>query len=198
MKLVPSSVRVEVDINGTSQASLTTTKLIYICADIYISGACATVASTFIGIFAFSFFIYTFITTTTTITGPCLSSVSNPLRIQVILLSIATLFLLTSMVPYMLFFCTRSASVKAFVGGSQIQDSVVQSVARSLGVTGEYKSVSYRQCWYPHVIERILTICLSISSETRSDLPMVQRPLCSCRYWRARRCCNENIAPSRP
>ena len=146
MKLVPSSVRVEVDINGTSQASLTTTKLIYICADIFISGACATVASTFIGIFAFFFFIYTFITTTTTITGPCLSSVSNPLRIQVILLSIATLFLLTSMVPYMLFFCTRSASVKAFVGGSQIQDSVVQSVARSLGVTAEYKSVSYRQC----------------------------------------------------
>ena len=124
MQLVPSSVRVEVDINGMSQASLTTnTKLIYVptngrhfhlrrmrdhCLDVYWD--------------------------------------PGPLRIQAMLLSIATLFLLASMVPYMLFFCTRSASVKAFVGGSQIPDSAVQSMARSLGVTGEYKSVSYRQC----------------------------------------------------
>jgi len=53
-----------------------------------------------------------------------------------ILLSIAFLFLLASMIPYMLF-SARSACVKAFIGGSQIPDSVVKSVARSLSVNGE-------------------------------------------------------------
>jgi len=166
MQLVPSSVRVEVDIS-----------------DILVSGACATVASTFIGIFAFCSFICTFITTTTTTinVGTCILSVMGSLRTQAILLSIASLFLLASMIPYMIFFSTRSASVKAFIGGSLIPDSVVQSAAKSLGVNGEYKSVSYLKLvaifpWFT-LLAAFIAIVLLFAAATRISSHGVEEPV---------------------
>jgi hypothetical protein len=53
------------------------------------------------------------------------------------------------MIPYTLFFLTREASVKAFIGTTQLPDAAIKAVEEASGVTGVYKKIHYRACGFP-------------------------------------------------
>ncbi|KAF9481749.1 hypothetical protein BDN70DRAFT_875880 [Pholiota conissans] len=69
--------------------------------------------------------------------------VRRTLRIQsyIILLFCALLF--GTMIPYMIYFTSHHAKVTAFIGTTQLPDSVIKSVEASSGSTSVYKKIDY-------------------------------------------------------
>jgi len=68
---------------------------------------------------------------------------ARTLRLQAIILTLACVFLFGAMIPYMVFFVNRQASVKAFVNGVRLPDSIVKGVEASSGSTRVYKDIFY-------------------------------------------------------
>lgn len=66
------------------------------------------------------------------------------LPIQTALLAFTTIWILATAIPVTLFTANRSAKVTAFLGGTQLPDSVVQATMKALGVSGKYKDLEYR------------------------------------------------------
>jgi len=63
------------------------------------------------------------------------------LRFQSFVLLLGCAFLFASMVPYMVFFVNRQASVKAFIGTTQQPDAAIKAVEDASGFTRTYKKV---------------------------------------------------------
>ncbi|KAF8900707.1 hypothetical protein CPB84DRAFT_1918492, partial [Gymnopilus junonius] len=106
--------------------------------DIFDSGVVATVASALIAVLISIFVLGAYIPRTKS-----LSSQPRTLRWQALTLSLVWLMLFGSMIPYMVFFVNRQASVKAFIGTTQLPDSLVQGVEKASGQTGVYKDIHY-------------------------------------------------------
>jgi hypothetical protein len=111
--------------------------LIY--SDIFTSGTCATTASLLIAVLTFIFFWLNLY--------PAIPFRVSP-RVQAASLLFASLFLLGSMIPYMIFFLHGRASVKAFIGQIQLPDGIVKNVQNASGMDGVYKKFHYRQCGF--------------------------------------------------
>jgi len=105
-------------------------------SDIFDAGVVATVASLLISILVFNFVGATFIPATKALAA-------RTLRLQAVILTLASLFLFGALIPYMIFFVNREAIVKAFINGVQLPDSIVRGVEASSGSTRVYKNIHY-------------------------------------------------------
>jgi len=104
--------------------------------DIFVAGTVGTVAALLIAILVFLFLAAMVLPFTKGIS-------SRTLRLQAIILILASLFLFGSMIPYMVYFVNRSAVVEAFVNGVRLPDSIVKGVEAASGATRIYKDISY-------------------------------------------------------
>jgi len=104
--------------------------------DIFVAGTVATTASLLLAILTFLFAAGVAL-------KPTRALFNRTTRAQGGILVLACLFLFGSMIPYMVFYANRSAVVKAFIGSTQLPDSLVQQVAHSAGQDGVYKHISY-------------------------------------------------------
>lgn len=66
--------------------------------------------------------------------------------LQSAVLGFCTVWLFAAQVPFTLFFATRSAKVRAFVGKVELPAQVIHSVEKALGATSVYKDIPYREC----------------------------------------------------
>jgi len=105
-------------------------------SDIFNVGVVATTASLLISILVFNFVVGMYVPAAKAL-------VARTLRLQAIVLTLSCLLLFGAMVPYMDFFVNRQASVKAFIGGVQLPDSIVKGVEASSGTTRVYKDIFY-------------------------------------------------------
>ncbi|KAF9531458.1 hypothetical protein CPB83DRAFT_849051 [Crepidotus variabilis] len=104
--------------------------------DIFVAGTVATVAALLIA-------ILTFIFVAGAALKPTRGLFNRTARLQGGILILASIFLFGSMVPYMVYFVNRSAVVTAFIGNTQLPDSLVQQTAKSAGQDGIYKHIHY-------------------------------------------------------
>jgi len=105
-------------------------------SDIFNVGVVASTASLVISILVFNFAIGMYLSSTKAL-------VARTLRLQAIVLTLACLWLFASMIPYMVYYLHRGASVKAFINGVQLPDSVVKQVVAASGSPTNYKDISY-------------------------------------------------------
>ena len=66
-------------------------------------------------------------------------------KINSILLAFLSVWLLATLIPFTLFFATRYAHVRAFIGSQELPESVVQATQQSLGVSNKYSDKDYRE-----------------------------------------------------
>ncbi|KAJ3513481.1 hypothetical protein NLJ89_g2929 [Agrocybe chaxingu] len=118
-RLAPSPTRVEIDTDDISAA-----------------GIVATTASLLIAVLASNFFCAMYLSFTKAFSA-------RTLRLQGIILFVASLFLFGALVPYLVYFVNRHAVVSAFVGDTQLPDSVVKAVESASGSTSVYKDIYY-------------------------------------------------------
>ncbi|KAF8960797.1 hypothetical protein BDZ97DRAFT_1283675 [Flammula alnicola] len=105
-------------------------------SDIFDAGVIATTAALVISIIVSKF-----------VTGmllPATKALSRrTLRLQAFILIGACTLLFGAMIPYIIFFANRHAIVKAFIGTTQLPDSIIESAAKAAGSTSIYKDISY-------------------------------------------------------
>jgi hypothetical protein len=142
-------------------------------SDIFNVGVVATTASLLIAILVSKFLVGMYIPATKAL-------VARTLRLQAIILTLACLLLFGAMVPYMVFFVNRQASVKAFIGGVQLPDSIVQGVEATSGTTRVYKKIFYLKLvailpWFSLLFSLVAAGTLFVaSSRTESTRVPVQ------------------------
>ncbi|CAA7270472.1 unnamed protein product [Cyclocybe aegerita] len=118
-RLAPSPTRVEIDTD-----------------DISVAGIVATTASLLIAVLASNFFFAMYLSFTKAFSA-------RTLRLQGAILFVASFFLFGALVPYLVYFVNRHAEVTAFVGDTQLPDSVVKAVESASGSTSIYKDIYY-------------------------------------------------------
>ncbi|KDR79390.1 hypothetical protein GALMADRAFT_243430 [Galerina marginata CBS 339.88] len=139
-------------------------------SDIFDVGVLATVTSLVISLLVFNFLAGMFIPGTKAL-------VARTLRLQAIALTLACLLLFGAMVPYMVFFVNREASVKAFINGVQLPDAIVRGVEASSGSTRVYKDIHYLKLvaiipWFSLLFSFIAVGTLfAASSRSRTSAP---------------------------
>lgn len=106
-------------------------------SDVRICGIVATTASVLIGVLTFNFIAMTLVPSTRALA-------TRTLRLQAIALSFCSVWLLACLVPFTLFFATRRAEVRAFLGPLEIPQSLVHAMEAKSGSTSVYKELSYR------------------------------------------------------
>ncbi|KAH9476276.1 hypothetical protein JR316_0011849 [Psilocybe cubensis] len=105
---------------------------------IYNAGIVATTASLLIAVILSKLIIAPYLPFTK-------SFAARTLRAQSIILGLASLFLLGSLIPFVVFFATGEADVKAFIGSVQLPDSAVKAVEANSGSTRVYKISDIKQ-----------------------------------------------------
>ncbi|KAJ3549108.1 hypothetical protein NMY22_g997 [Coprinellus aureogranulatus] len=99
-------------------------------------GIVATVGNLLIALFSFAFFVLTLL--------PFLRRWANKtLRLQVILLTLSAVWVFACMVPYMIYFMNDHANVRAFIGQTELPQSLVEQTAASKGRSTEYQTMWY-------------------------------------------------------
>ncbi len=68
------------------------------------------------------------------------------LRLQGAFLAFCAVWLFSVLVPYTLFYATRSAKVDASIGGVSLSEEAIKTVERALGLTSTYKDLHFRGC----------------------------------------------------
>ncbi|TFK66464.1 hypothetical protein BDN72DRAFT_899796 [Pluteus cervinus] len=135
-------------------------------SDIFNSGVVLTTVSALIAATSFLFVLHHFLSsfsirnrksiTTAPSTGPGTASVSDhtPQEIRVhpsaralfvrsLILGFLGVWLLATLIPFTVFFATRSANVRAFLGGIELSPNLIATVEHSLGLTTVYREISY-------------------------------------------------------
>ena len=143
--------------------------------DIFDVGVLATTASTLISVLTFNYIIPLFL-------PPPSSSPSffaklrvlstRTLRIQAYSLFFCCIVLLAAMIPFMLFFATREAVVRAFVGTLELPKEVVDKVSAASGSTPVYSKIDYSMSLLSLFLLFTFTN-VRARSQTSSHLPMV-------------------------
>jgi len=103
------------------------------------------------------------------------------LRIQTWALFFCALWIFATVIPFDVFFATRSAKVTASLNGVPVSQAIIQSIEKSLGV-----SPIYKESWFCKLfalnIKHGITLTI-FSSETPCYNTLVRLRLCShCRY----------------
>jgi len=137
-------------------------------SDIFDVGAVATTASLLISLLVSKIIIAMYL-------PPTKALVARSLRLQAIILALACLLLFGSMVPYMVFFVNRQASVKAFLNGVQLPDSLVKAVEAQSGTTRVYRKIFYLKLvaifpWFSLLFSLIAAGALFVASSRTSKL----------------------------
>ncbi|EDR10105.1 uncharacterized protein LACBIDRAFT_293728 [Laccaria bicolor S238N-H82] len=113
--------------------------------DIFDVGVLATTSSTLISILTFNYLLPLLLPITSS--SPFISRLqtlsTKTLRIQAYSLFFCCIVLLGAMIPFMLFFATREAVVRAFVGTLELPKEVVQKVSAASGSTPVYSKIDY-------------------------------------------------------
>lgn len=66
-------------------------------------------------------------------------------RINSLILAFLTVWLLATQIPLTLFYATRHANVRAFLGGQELPAALVQGTEEALGVSDKYSDKDYRK-----------------------------------------------------
>ncbi|KAJ8454556.1 hypothetical protein ONZ45_g19258 [Pleurotus djamor] len=110
-------------------------------SDVRRTGIIATVVCLLSALLSFAFIVIIALPLNYRSTSTPLST--RTLRLQWLLLAFLAVFLFAVQVPFTLFFATRSASIRAFVGNLELPQSVIQTVQSQLGVSSVYKDIDY-------------------------------------------------------
>lgn len=121
--------------------------------DIFDVGVLATTSSTLISILTFNYIVPLLLPSPSPSSSSSSSSPSffaklrvlstKTLRIQAYSLFFCCFVLLAAMIPFMLFFATREAVVRAFVGALELPKEVVDKVSAASGSTPVYSKIDY-------------------------------------------------------
>ncbi|PPQ79455.1 hypothetical protein CVT25_002617 [Psilocybe cyanescens] len=140
---------------------------------IYNAGIVATTASLLIAVILSKFIIAPFLPFTK-------SLAARTLRTQSIILILASLFLLGSLIPFMIYFSTGQADVKAFIGTVQLPDSAVKAVEAHSGSTRIYKDIPYLKLvavipWFTLVLTYFSAATLWIASNKQRKIAVTEQ-----------------------
>lgn len=69
---------------------------------------------------------------------------TRTLRLQAYALTFCCVWLFSCLVPFTLFFATRRANVRAFVGTLELPQSLIHAMEEKSGSTSVYKELPYR------------------------------------------------------
>lgn len=105
--------------------------------DIFNVGVLATTVSLILAILASKSLVGMFVPLTKRL-------IERTLRVQSYIGFLFTVLLLGSMIPYTIYFATRHAKVTAFIGATQLPDSVIKAAEQASGSTSIYKDIDYR------------------------------------------------------
>ncbi|KIK01808.1 hypothetical protein K443DRAFT_678091 [Laccaria amethystina LaAM-08-1] len=119
--------------------------------DIFDVGVLATTASTLISVLTFNYIIPLLLPSPSSSSSSSSPSFfaklrvlsTKTLRIQAYSLFFCCIVLLAAMIPFMLFFATREAVVRAFVGTLELPKEVIEKVSAASGSTPVYSKIDY-------------------------------------------------------
>ncbi|KAL0958995.1 hypothetical protein HGRIS_014309 [Hohenbuehelia grisea] len=100
---------------------------------------------------------------------------TRTLRLQWMTLAFCAAFIFAAQTAFTVFFATRSAKVTAFIGNTQLPQSVVDGVEKSLGVTSVYKHIGYLRLaavfpWLT-IVALLITIGITITAISHARNP---------------------------
>jgi len=144
-KLIPSPTVVTIDTN-----------------DVYRSGVVLTTVAALIALISFLSIVHLFLV-------PSVDRVPQIFRIQAIVLAFCAVWLFATLIPFTVYFATRSAKVTASLNGIQLPASLVNRVEQSLGSTSVYHKIGYLRLvavlpWITTLFTVIAAIVLFIAS----------------------------------
>lgn len=106
--------------------------------DVFRSGVVLTTVAALIAVLCSTFFLMYFLPFTR-------GTMARSLRVQSFILAFCGLWLFAALVPFTVFFATRSAQVTASIGGIQLPPQAVQQAEMALGSTSVYRRIGYRK-----------------------------------------------------
>jgi len=104
--------------------------------DAFDAGVFATTASTLISVLVFNY-------VTMMLSSKMRAFSTKTLRLQSYSLFFSSVWLVGAQIPFTLFFATRSADVRAFIGGVQLPATIVEATEKAMGTTAVYKKMGY-------------------------------------------------------